>query len=270
MRGTSRASLEAARARFEPVLAAAGTDAANLGEQLFAVVDALDHSGSLRRVLSDPSISGDRKAALVGTIASRADERVIEAVSGAVRSRWSAESDLADALEQLAFDALLASAEADGSLERIEDELFRLTRVLVGQREVRHALYDERVRPQRRVALVDSLIEGKVTPVTLTIARRAAETPRGRRFVATLGHVGDLAAARRRRLIASVTSGTVLNAEQLARLGEILQRAYGREVQLNVTVDPQVIGGLRIQVGPDVVDATVLSRLHDARRRLAS
>jgi len=76
--------------------------------------------------------------------------------------------------------------------------------------------------------------------------------------------------AKEQRLIASVTSGTVLSDEQMARLGEILQRAYGREVQLNVTVDPQVIGGLRIQVGPDVVDATVLSRLHDARRRLAS
>jgi len=161
MRGTSRASLEAAQARFEPVLAAAGADAATLGEQLFAVVDALDHSGSLRRVLSDPSISGDRKAELVRTIASRADERVVEAVSGAVRSRWSAERDLADALEQLAYDALLASADADGSLERIEDELFRLTRVLVGQREVRHALYDERVLPQRRVALVDSLMRAR-------------------------------------------------------------------------------------------------------------
>lgn len=270
MRGTSRASLEAAQARFAPVLAAAGTGAAQLAEQLFALVDALDRSGSLRRALSDPSASGDAKAQVVATVANRLDDRVVQLVSDLVRSRWTSEGDLADAIDEIAFDSLLASAEADGSLQRIEDELFRLTRALVGQREVRAALYDERVKPGQRVALVDSIIEGKVAPVTLAIARRAAESPRGHRYVATLGHVADLAAARRRRLVASVTSGTVLSEAQLERLGAILQSAYDREVQLNVTVDPQVIGGLRIQVGADVVDATVLSRLHDARRRLAS
>jgi len=57
---------------------------------------------------------------------------------------------------------------------------------------------------------------------------------------------------------------------QLGRLGRILAQAYGKEVQLNFTVDPAVIGGLHIKVGDDVVDATVLSRMTDARRRMAS
>ena len=86
----------------------------------------------------------------------------------------------------------------------------------------------------------------------------------------TLGLVGDLAAARRERLVAAVTSGSELSQAQLDRLGGILQQAYGQELQLNVTVDPEILGGLRIQVGADVVDSTVLARLADARRRLAS
>ena len=63
MRGTSLASLTAAQERFAPVLTAAGKQAADLGEQLFAVVDALDSSGSLRRTLSDPAIGPERGGA---------------------------------------------------------------------------------------------------------------------------------------------------------------------------------------------------------------
>ncbi len=200
----------------------------------------------------------------------RSDERVIAAVSDLVQSRWTSEDDLADAVETLGFDALLASAEASHELEQVEDEIFRITRTLVGQREVRSALFDPRGTRENRVALVDTLLEGKVSDVTLEVARRATASPRGKRFVATLGYVAELAADRRKRLVASVTSGSELSQAQMDRLGAILQQAYGRELQLNVTVDPEILGGLRIQVGADVVDSTVLARLADARRRLAS
>lgn len=270
MRGTSLASLTAAQERFAPVLTAGGKQAAELGEQLFAVVDALDSSGSLRRTLSDPALPADAKTGLVRSVLASLDERVVAAVSDLVSARWTSEEDLADAVEQLGFDAVLASAEASNELERVEDELFRITRSLVGQREVRSALFDPRGTRENRVKLVDNLLEGKVTDATLQVARRATASPRGKRFVATLGDVAELAAERRQRLVASVTSGSELSQAQMDRLGSILQQAYGRDLQLNVTVDPEILGGLRIQVGADVVDSTVLARLADARRRLAS
>jgi len=270
MRGTSLASLTAAQVRFEPVLADAGKQAGALGDQLFAVVDALDSSGSLRRTLSDPGLGGDAKAGVVAAVLARSDARVVAAVSDLARARWTSEADLADAVEQLGFDAALVSAEAADQLEQVEDEIFRITRTLVGQREVRRALFDPRATSEARVALVDQLLKGKVADATLQIARRATAAPRGKRFVATLGHVADLAADRRKRLVASVTSGSELSQAQMDRLGAILQQSYGRELQLNVTVDPEILGGLRIQVGADVVDSTVLARLADARRRLAS
>lgn len=270
MRGTSLASLGAAQHRFEPVLSAAGAQGITLGEQLFAVVDALDSSGSLRRTLSDPAIDGDSKAGLVSSVLGRLDARVVDAVSDLVKARWSSAEDLIEAVERLGFDAVLASAQAGKELERVEDELFRITRSLVGQREVRQALFDPRVPGDKRADLAENLLRGKVTDATLAVARRAAASPRGRRFVATLGLVGDLAAARRERLVASVTSGSELSQAQLDRLGALLQQEYGQDLQLNVTVDPAIIGGLRIQVGADVVDSTVLARLADARRRLAS
>ncbi|MCL3860451.1 F0F1 ATP synthase subunit delta [Actinotalea sp. K2] len=270
MRGTGQASLEAVAASFEPVLRGAGDDAATIGAQVFSVVDALDSSGSLRRALSDPSRSGQDKAGLVSELlAGKVDDRTIDLVSAVARSRWSAEADLVDALEELAADSVLAAAQSSGVLEEVEDELFRIDRMLVGQRQLRQGLTDRSVTPALRAALARNLLAGKVHPVTLQLVERAAVAPRGRRMTATLALLGRLAARRRQRLVAAVTSGSVLTSAQIERLSGLLERAYGRSVQLNISVDPEVIGGLRIQVGPEVVDSTVLARLEDARRRLA-
>jgi F-type H+-transporting ATPase subunit delta len=252
------------------VLRAAGAEGLLLGEQLFALVDALDSSGSLRRTLTDPSADGEAKAALVARLLTAADPRVVEAAQGLVRARWSAEDDLADAVEQLAFSAVLASAEADGTIEQVQEELFRIGRALAGQREVRRRLYDDTLHAEARGQLVDRLLNGTGARVTQVLARRAAVAPRGRRYVATLGHIGDLVAARRSRTVATVTTAADLGTAQRERLADILARAYGREMQVQVLVDPHVLGGLRVQVGPEVIDATVLARLADARRRLAS
>ncbi|MBD8080095.1 F0F1 ATP synthase subunit delta [Cellulosimicrobium arenosum] len=271
MRGTSGTSQTQAQERFEPVLRSAGADALALGEQLFAVAAALDASTPLRRSLSDPARSGEDKAALVaGVLGNGFDGRVVDLVSGLVRSRWSSDRDLADAVERLGLDAVLASAQSRDALETVEDELFRLSQALVGQRDARQLLSDTSVDPERRASFVRGLVAGKVDQATQVLVEHAARALRGRRFVQTLGRVGDLAAERRNRLVAAVTAADVLTQAQLARLGGLLERAYGRAVQLNVSVDPAVLGGLRIQVGADVVDSTVLSRLADARRRLVS
>lgn len=270
MRGTSGASLTEAQARFEPVLRAAGQGARAVGEELFAVVDALDSSGALRRTLSDPSLPAASKQAVTRQVlAAGFDPRVVEVVCSLAGARWSADQDLAEAVESLALAATLTDAEARGTLETVEDELFRITRALQGQREARQALSDPTARPERRAALVDALLTDKADPVTIAIARRATTALRGRRFVATLVAAGDVIAARRQLLVATVTTAVTLTDAQTQRLGSLLENAYGRQVQVYVTVDPAVVGGLRIQVGADLVDNTVLSRLADARRRLA-
>lgn len=262
--------MSAAQGRLEPVLRAAGERAQALGGELFAVVDALDSSAALRRTLTDPSLPAAAKSGVVGQVlAGGFDPRVVELVRSLAESRWSADRDLPAALEQLALSALLASAEARGALEAVEDEVFRITRSLQGQREARRVLSDPTTKAERRVAVVDALLAGKADPITVALARRATTAPRGRRFVATMLMVGNLIAERRSLLVATVTSAVDLTPAQRARLTTLLERAYGQVVQIYVTLDPTVVGGLRIQVGADVVDNTVLSRLADARRRLA-
>jgi F-type H+-transporting ATPase subunit delta len=268
MRGTSRESLQGVADRFEPVLLAAGTGAAALGEEMFAFVDALEGNGSLRRTLTDPSIEGEAKAGLARRLLAGARPQVVDVVADLVSQRWSAEDDLTEGIEELGFWALLASADAAGELERVEEELFQLGRALVSQRQVRQALADTTASAERRAGLVDDILGAGAADATRRVARRAAVSSR-RRFMETLTHVGDLAATRRRRVVASVTSRTELTPAQRDRLAAILEQAYGTQIQVNVSVDPAVLGGLRVQVGAEVVDATVLSRLDDARRRLA-
>jgi F-type H+-transporting ATPase subunit delta len=79
-----------------------------------------------------------------------------------------------------------------------------------------------------------------------------------------------MAAARRARKVAYVSTSRALSDTQIERLESILSAQYGQDIQLNVTVDPAVVGGMRVQIGAEVVDTTILTRLTDARRRLAS
>lgn len=270
MRGGSELALRAAEDRFEPVLTALGADAAKVGEQLFALVDLLDANASLRRALTDPGATGEAKAQLVsGLLSGRADGQTIDLVAGMVRGRWSAEGDLLAALAHLASVAMLASAQASGDLERVENDLFHVDRLLAAHRDVRSALGDRTADVSRRRALVRDLFADKVAPATFTLVERAVVAPRGRSLTAAVLELGRVAAARRSRLVANVTVATPLTTAQRARVEAFLTRRYASQVQLNVAVDPEALGGLRIQVGADVIDTTVRARLDDARRRLA-
>ena len=269
MRGTSQASLTAVEGRWEPVVEAAGSQATVLGEQLYALVDALDASGSLRRVLADPSVDGDAKAGLAAQLLAAADPRTIAGVQDLVRARWAADADLADAAQRLGTSAVLAAAQSAGGLEQVEQELFAVIGALSGQRDLRRALFDSRVPGSARADLAEQVLGSQISPTTLLLARRAAAAPRGRRYVAWLGDAVDLIAERRHHRVATVTVAAPLSDTQRSRLADVLATALGRQVELDVVVDPRVIGGLRVQSGPDVIDSTVLSRLADARRQLA-
>ncbi len=269
MRGASVVALEAVRADLEPMLHEAGVGASEIGAQLFAVTGDLVDNPGLRRALSDPSRSGDDKAGLARRVFAAADPRVIDVVTELARRRWSTDVDLVDAVEEFAAHAVLASAEAEGELPLVEDELFAFDRMLIGQRDLRRALVDRVATRPARAALARQLLAGKVRPATEQLIVQAAYRPRGRRMSQMLARMGKLAARRRELVVATVTVATPLDAAQVDRLQAMLEHSYGRKVRIQVAFDPSLIGGLKIQVGPDVVDATVRARLDDVYRKLA-
>ncbi len=268
MRGSSRVALAAATDRVEPLLGTPESTA--LGEELFAVARLLDSSAGLRRALSDPSAEPSAKAELVGRLLNgKVSGTAVDVVSGMARDRWSSSTDLVDAVEHLGVLAVVASAEAEGRLDDVEDELFRFGRIVEADAALRRSLDDRSLPAEGKATLVERLLEGKVAPQTLVLARQAAAFPRGLGMQHVLEENGKVAAARRERLVAVVHSAVPLTEEQRQRLTSALTRVYGRAIHLDVDVDPDVVGGLRVVVGDEVIDATVLSRLDEARRRLA-
>lgn len=271
MRATSKASLEAASAEWEPVITGAGARALDLGQRLYELSDLVEGDASLNRALTDPSRSAEDKAALVEQLLrGRVADEVTDVVVTLARSRWSAPRDLPHALEILAVDAVLAAAESRGALVDVEDDLFRFGRLLTAERGLRLALADQDATVERRLALVDRLLSGRVQPESKIFVERSIRTLRARSLFSALHAIGERAADRRSRLVATVVAATPLSQDQIDRLRGILQRAYGQQMQVNVGVDEKLLGGIRISVGSELVDASVLARLDDARRRLAS
>ena len=268
MKGTSQASRDAVLATFDPIATAAGKDALTIAEQLYSAVDVLDSSGSLRRALTDPARPGHDKAELVEALWGSLDLRAVDVLKDFAHARWSADADLAESIEFAGAHALFAYAEVDGKLSDVEEELFRVERSLTANRDLVVAMSNRSATKDMRLQLFEDVFGGKVSVVTHAMLVRAVGVPRGRRLVPTIEVLLETAARRRNRQIANVTAAVELSAAQRTRLASILSSAYGHEIQINATVDPSVLGGIRVQVGAEVVDGTVLARLDDARRRL--
>jgi F-type H+-transporting ATPase subunit delta len=269
MQGASRESLAAARETLGTLIRSGDTDLRALSDELFALTELLDREPGLRRALTDPSRNGDDRAGLArGVVGDRAGSAALDVLVWAVRARWSTPRDLADALEMLAVEAQVAAAEKAGRLDAVEDELFRTSRVVAGSAELRAALSDRSAPVDSRAALIEDLLEGRATDETSRLVRQAVVCPRGRHFDRILEAYGQVAADRRSRMVATVTATVPLTEEQRSRLGAALARIYGHDVHLNVEVDPTIIGGIRVEIGDEVIDGSVVSRLDDARRRL--
>lgn len=270
MRGTSRTSLAGARERLEPVLrAGASATSANLGTELYAVAGLLDRSAALRRAVTDPSRSGEDKANLVtGLLRGQVGDLALDVAGSVARERWAEDRDVADALEQLGTQALLASADADSALDRVEDEVFRFSRIVAGDQRLSGALGDRSAQAQQRSALVGRLLEGKAHPVSQALVRQAAAAPRGRTVEQAIAAVLDVAAERRRRLVAVATAAVPLSSAQVDRLAAALTSMYGRTVVVEVDVDASVVGGVRVALGDEVIEGTLATRIDEAKRSL--
>jgi F-type H+-transporting ATPase subunit delta len=199
---------------------------------------------------------------------SRIEAKTLDIVGEAVRSRWSQSRDLVDALEEIGVDAALITAQTAGNLDAVEDELFRFERIIESEPSLRDALTNRSLPDDAKRELLHRLLDGKVNTVAYTLIERAVLEPRGRTIERALSELSTLAAKRRQRLVAHVTSAVELSDTEQRDLTEALSRAFGHELRLQVVVDPSLIGGLTVRVGDELIDASVARQLDEARRKL--
>jgi F-type H+-transporting ATPase subunit delta len=271
MHVASRESLAAARDRLDAFIDRASTvDIGTVADELFGTVALLDREPLLRRALSDPASPPDRRVSLLDRVlGERLDPRTLDLLREMVRAHWSQPMDLADSVEAMARQASFGVAERGGTLDEVEDELFRFGRILDAQPRLRALLSDVRVPADRRIELLDTLVEGKVNLTTRQLLAQTVGAPRGRTLERVIEDLVQLAAERHERYVAYVRAAVPLTPEQESRLAAVLSRIYGRAVGVQVDVDPEVIGGMIIRVNDEVIDGSLASRLEEARHRLA-
>ena len=265
--GGSKRSREAVLGAVEEALSG-DVDATVLGDELFALAVSLDGAHSLRRALTEPAVPAEAKARLLHSLFDdRLGATTLQVAESGTGARWSQTRDFTDALEAASVTAHVAKADAAGGLDAMEDSLFRFSRIVEGSAGLRDALGDRAVSLDAKRALIDDLVGDKVDAPTRSLFGQSV-AGRHRSLSGVLETYQQIAAARRDSMVATVWVAAPLSDEHRNRLTEALSAQHDRAVHLNVVVDPEVLGGVRVAIGEEVLDSTVEARLKTAQRRL--
>ncbi|MBM3694595.1 MAG: ATP synthase F1 subunit delta [Actinobacteria bacterium] len=163
---------------------------------------------------------------------------------------------------------LLELARAEGVADRVSDELYRIARALESSADLRLALSDPRLPPERKHGIVADLLGSRVLPLTLNLVNLLVAAERSRDLPAIADRLAALSAAERERAVAEVRTARELDEETTARLAEALSRATGKQVEIKAVIDPSLLGGVVARVGDTVIDGSLRHRLEGLRQAL--
>jgi len=269
--GSSRQALAALRiALDEQLKGASSAECTALSTDLFKALAALSSSVSLRRAMTDPARDHASKSALIGDLfSSEIGTKALSLLVSAASYRWSSSGEIADALEQIAVEAEATAANQESSLDRVEEELFLFSRLLVTHNDLRLALNDRADSLERKRALIDNIFASKVSPSTVRLLEAIVSGTRGRSIEAALAAFTHAVSARRDRLVAIVRSVIALTPAQSEKLSSALTKQVGQPVHINTEIDPSVLGGIEVRFADEIIDGTISNRLAEASRALA-
>jgi F-type H+-transporting ATPase subunit delta len=270
LRSTSRESLRILVSRFNELTGDVDADGlTSVGDDLVAVAKLLRTEPVLSKHFSEPTDAGDAKANLAEAVLSgKISDTALETVKTAVAQRWSDASDLNYAVQHVARLALLVRAERNDETSEVEDQLFRFSRILDSESRLSAVLSDYTTPAQGRIGLLDSLLENQASATTKALLAQTVELLHGERADEAVRELAELAVARRGELMAHVTAASELSDAQRTRLTELLSRIYSHPVSVQLHIDPEILGGLTIAVGDEVIDGSLASRLASAETRL--
>ncbi|MDI3315542.1 MAG: F0F1 ATP synthase subunit B/delta [Mycobacterium sp.] len=273
MRTSSRQALTGLLERFDEITPALDDRGlAVLAEELAAVAKLLGGELVITRYLTQSSEDAAPRIRLIERLISgKVGDPALELLRSAVAAHWSADSDLVDAVEYIARQALLVRAERAGQVDEVEDQLFRFSRILDAQPRLALLLGDYGVPAGERIQLLRNVLESAssgVNPITVALLSQTIELIRGRPAEEAVLELAEVAVARRGEVVARVGAAAELSEAQRTRLTGVLSRIYGHPVTVQLQIDPALLGGLSICVGDEVIDGTLSSRLTAAETRL--
>ncbi len=272
MRSASRQALAELLAKFDE--AAGGLDEqglSTLAADLTAVAELLQRETVVTRHLTVPTEDATPKTRLVQRLFSdKISAAALGLVSDAASARWSNGADLVTAVEHVARQALLLAAERAGTVDEVEDQLFRFSRILDAESGLDSLLGDTVTPTAGRVGLLRNVIGSGSGANTITTAllEQTVRLLRGQSAHQAVTELAQIAVARRGELVAHVGAAAELSDAQRTRLNTVLSRIYSHPVRVQVGIDPELLGGLAISVGDEVIDGTLSSRLAAAKTQL--
>lgn len=243
--------------------------AAQTGTELFDAVEVLDGERSFRVAVADSSKSADARAGLMRTVFSgRVSQLTSDTLASIAGLTWSTPREMREGIVAIGRRALLRAAQRENQLEQVEDELFRLSRILDNEPQLTQLLSDRTATPARKRELLAQVLYGKVTSFTEALALQAIGRPQA-------GPAEDMvalsacAAQLQDKTVAHVVSAAALSAEQEQTLAAKLGHIYGRAMSIHSEVDPSLLGGMVIRVGDEVIDGSTTGKLARLRAGLA-
>ena len=272
MRSASRDALTAVVERFTSMAASLSADElSTLADELTAVDKLLLREPILARHLAEATgETAAKQQMLQKLLGTRVGANALEVLNTAVSVRWSKTGDLVEAIEHVARLALLTRADRENQAEEVAEQLFRFGRILDSQPRLASLLGDYSQSGEQRVALLRSVL-GQAAGTNSTASALLAQTVellRGDRADEAVGELAELAVAHRGEVVAEVGAAAELSGAQRRRLTEVLTRIYHHPVSVQLTVDPDLLGGLVVAVGDEVIDGTLSSRLAAAETKL--
>lgn len=272
LRSASRESLAALVAKFDEVAADLGPEQlSSVADDLASVAKLLTRESVLTRHLADPADDPTPKLGLLETLLEgKVGDTSLEVLKAAVSGRWSSDANLVDAVEHVARLALLVRAEREEVAGDVEEQLFRFSRILDTQPGLATLLSDYSAPTEGRVKLLRDVLDSGsgVNATTVQLLSQTVELLRGERADDAVLDLAELAVARRGEVVAHVSAAADLSDAQRTRLTEVLTRIYGHPVSLQLHINPELLGGLNIAVGDEVIDGTLSSKLAAAETKL--
>jgi F-type H+-transporting ATPase subunit delta len=267
MASSTRQSLAAAKEAQQKLLGSADIKFAS---ELFAIAAALNESAQLRGILSDPSAEADAKTKLSSAILGKAvSADTLKFANALFAYRWSSGRDLVDSIELLAIRAAASVADKAKKLDEVESQVFAFRHAVDSDSDLQFALASKRAGAESKLKLVDALTGKKVNDIAGLLIRNAVLGARRRRLSAVLELYGQQLSEFANRLVATVSVAAPISKSQIENLEKALTGKYKQPIRVNLEIDPNLIGGVRVQIAGDVIDGSLSNRLKQAKLQLA-
>ena len=273
MRSASRRALKSVTDRFDTIAKDLDNQGLEkLSGELVSVAKMLDGEIVVTRYLTLPSEDAAPRVRLLERLLSgKVGDPTLELLRAAVSERWSANSDLIDAVEHVSRQALLEVAAREDRVDEVEDQLFRFARILEAQPRLSVLLGEYGAPAEGRVGLLRNVLKsasGRSNRITNALLAQTIELLRGQSADEAVMFLAEAAVARRNEVVAQVSAAAEPSDAQRTRVTEVLSRIYGHPVAVQLQIDAALLGGLLISVGDEVIDGTLSSRLTAAEAQL--